>query len=144
MQIIGAAALIALGIVVAAILYGRSHGRMPTPQPADREATAALNTVLAERSTGLDRREESLIRREEALDTRETDLDRQREELSQRRGEVEQRLESVAGLSGARAKQLLLEEVEDQAKHESARRIRQIEEETKREAERREIGRAHV
>jgi ribonuclease Y len=137
MQIIGAAALIALGIVVAAILYGRSHGRAPTPQSADREATTALNTVLAERSTGLDRREESLIRREETLDTRETDLDRQREELTQRRKEVEQRLESLAGLSGARAKQLLLEEVEDQAKHDSARRIREIEEETKREAERR-------
>ncbi|HEY2005791.1 MAG TPA: ribonuclease Y [Solirubrobacteraceae bacterium] len=137
MQIIGAAALIALGIVVAAILYGRSHGRAPTPQSADREATTALNTVLAERSTGLDRREESLIRREETLDTRETDLDRQREELTQRRKEVEQRLESLAGLSGARAKQLLLEEVEDQAKHDSARRIREIEEQTKREAERR-------
>jgi ribonuclease Y len=137
MQIIGAAALIALGIVVAAILYGRSHGRAPTPQSADREATTALNTVLAERSTGLDRREESLIRREETLDTRETDLDRQREELTQRRKEVEQRLESLAGLSGARAKQLLLEEVEDQAKHDSARRIREIEEETTREAERR-------
>jgi ribonuclease Y len=137
MQIIGAAALIALGIVVAAILYGRSHGGAPTPQTTDREATTALNTALAERGAGLDRREESLIRREEALDTRETDLDRQREELSQRRAEVEQRLESLAGLSGARAKQLLLEEVEDQAKHESARRIRQIEEETKREAERR-------
>ena len=40
-------------------------------------------------------------------------------------------------MSGARAKQMLLQEIEDQAKHDSARRIRQIEEETKREAERR-------
>jgi len=40
-------------------------------------------------------------------------------------------------MSGAKAKQMLLQEIEDQAKHESARRIRQIEEETKREAERR-------
>jgi ribonuclease Y len=137
MQIIGAAALIALGIVVAAILYSRSHGSASTPQAADREATTALNTALTERGAGLDRREESLIRREEVLDTHEADLDRQREELSQSRQEVEQRLESVAGLTGARAKQLLLEEVEDQARHDSARRIRQIEEETKREAERR-------
>jgi ribonuclease Y len=137
MQIIGAAALIALGIVVAAILYGRSHGSASARPPADREAATALNTALTERNAGLDRREESLIRREEALETRETELGRQTEELGQRRAEVEQRLESLAGLSGARAKQLLLEEVEDQAKHESARRIREIEEETKREAERR-------
>ncbi len=40
-------------------------------------------------------------------------------------------------MSGARAKQVLLQEIEEQAKHDSARRIRQIEEETKREAERR-------
>src|SRR6202042_501560 len=38
---------------------------------------------------------------------------------------------------GARAKEMLLQEIEDQAKHESARKIREIEEETKREAERR-------
>ncbi|HEX8978005.1 MAG TPA: ribonuclease Y [Solirubrobacteraceae bacterium] len=137
MQIIGAAALIALGIVVAAILYGRSHSGSPAPPPVDREATTALNTALTERGAGLDRREESLIRREEALDSREEDLDRQREELSERRREVERRLESLAGLSGARAKQLLLEEIEDQARHDAARRLRQIEEETKREAERR-------
>src|SRR3989440_131506 len=39
--------------------------------------------------------------------------------------------------AAARAKQMLLKEIEDQAKHDAARRIRQIEEETKREAERR-------
>ncbi len=43
----------------------------------------------------------------------------------------------MSGLSAARAKQILLKEVEDQAKHDAARRIRQIEEETKREADRR-------
>jgi ribonuclease Y len=43
----------------------------------------------------------------------------------------------MAGMSGARAKELLLQEIEEQARHESARRIRQIEEETKRDAERR-------
>ena len=67
MQIIGAAALIALGIVVAAILYGRSHGGSSTPVPVEREAATALNTALTERSTGLDRREEGLLRREEGL-----------------------------------------------------------------------------
>ena len=138
MQIIGAAALIALGIVVAAILYGRSHGGSSAPVPAEREAAAtALNAALTERSTGLDRREEALLRREEALQSREADLVARGDDLEERRGEAQRRLESLAGLSGARAKQLLLEEIEDQAKHDAARRIRQIEEETKREAARR-------
>ena len=51
--------------------------------------------------------------------------------------ELTRELELVSGLSAARAKQILLKEIEDQTKHEAARRIRQIEEETKREAERR-------
>ena len=46
-------------------------------------------------------------------------------------------MQELAGLSSQRAKQLLLEEIEDGARHLAARRIRQIEEETKREAERR-------
>ena len=47
---------------------------------------------------------------------------------------------SSSGSPGSRpprAKQLLLQEIEEQASHDAARRIRQIEEETKRDAERR-------
>ncbi len=133
MEIIGAAALIAVGIVVAAVLYGRSHGAAPAATAAaerDSATAAALQAALAERTAALERREE-------ALERRETELTREREEVSQRQAEVEQQLERLAGISGARAKELLLQEIEDQARHESARRIRLIEEETKRDAERR-------
>jgi ribonucrease Y len=130
MDIIGAAALIAVGIVVAAVLYGRTHGA--SSQGADRDAATAATaaTALTERSSALERREE-------ALERREAELAAQREELARDRTVVETNLERVAGISAARAKELLLQEVEEQAKHEAARRIRQIEEETKREAERR-------
>jgi ribonuclease Y len=50
---------------------------------------------------------------------------------------VHRELERISGLSAAKAKQLLLDEIEGQARHDAARRIRQIEEETKRDAERR-------
>jgi ribonuclease Y len=138
MQIIGAAALIAFGIVVAAALYGRSHrGVVPVATSADREATNVLQATITERNASLDRREDAISRREDTLGKRESELEREREVLGEGRLEVEHKLESLAGMSGARAKQLLLEEIEDQAKHDAARRIRQIEEETKREAERR-------
>ena len=117
MEIIGAAALIAVGIVVAAVLYGRSHGAAP--------AAAA-----AERTTAVERREEAVGRRD-------AELAHEREQLSERQAEVEQRLERMAGMSGARAKELLLQEIEEQARHDAARRLRLIEEETKRDAERR-------
>ncbi|HEY2317720.1 MAG TPA: ribonuclease Y [Solirubrobacteraceae bacterium] len=130
MEIIGAAALIAAGIVVAAVLYGRSHSAAPQSAERDTATVAALQAALTERSTALERRDE-------ALDRREADLATDREALTQQRAEVERTLERLAGMSAARAKELLLQEIEEQAKHDAARRIRQIEEETKREAERR-------
>ncbi len=51
--------------------------------------------------------------------------------------ELARALERVSGLSAARAKELLLKEVEDRARHEAARRLRAIEEETKRDADQR-------
>ena len=138
MAIIGAAALIAAAVVVAAVLYGRTHGAAVASSPTvDRDATTALQAALAERSTGLDRRTDAITKREEAIGLREAELDHQRQRLAGEQLEVQSRLEQVAGMSGAKAKQLLLQEVEEQARHDSARRIRQIEEETKREAERR-------
>jgi ribonuclease Y len=130
MQIIGAAALIAVGIVVAAVLYGRSHGASPAVAERDATTAAALQSALTERGSALERRGE-------ALDHREAELASQRDELTERQAEVERTLERLAGMSGAKAKELLLQEIEDQARHDAARRIRQIEEETKRDAERR-------
>jgi ribonuclease Y len=131
MEIIGAAAVIAVGIVVAAVFYGRPHGASAAAAAERDTATAtALQAALAERSTALERRDDALARRE-------SELERGQAELAEGRLEVQRTLERLAGMSGAKAKQMLLKEIEDQAKHDSARRIRQIEEETKREAERR-------
>ncbi|MGA2012341.1 MAG: ribonuclease Y [Solirubrobacteraceae bacterium] len=130
MEIIGAAALIAVGIVVAAVLYGRPHGTAPAVADRDTATTTALQAALVERGNALERREQ-------ALSQRETELTSQRESLATSQQEAESRLEVLAGLSGAKAKELLLSEIEEQARHDAARRIRQIEEETKRDAERR-------
>ncbi|MGO9958107.1 MAG: ribonuclease Y [Solirubrobacteraceae bacterium] len=131
MEIIGAAALIAVGIVVAAVLYERSHrAAVPTVIERDTVTAAALQAALSERGTALERREE-------ALERGESELKQEHDDLAAQRAEVEQTLERLAGMSGAKARELLLKEVEEQARHDAARRIRQIEEETKRDAERR-------
>jgi ribonuclease Y len=134
MEIIGAAAVIAVGLVVAAVFYGKTHAAVAPAAAADRDnatATAtALQAALAERGSALERREQDLAQRESGLD-------QDRDVLAESRLEVQRKLEQLAGMSGAKAKQMLLQEIEDQAKHDSARLIRQIEEETKREAERR-------
>jgi ribonuclease Y len=140
MEIIGAAALIAVGIVVAAIIYGRTHGGRTLAI-----ASPATNVPVAEAAPPTPRRNDaellerttSVTRREEALARKEAEVEKERAELADSRQELERSLEQISGLTAGRAKQLLLKEVEEQAKHDAARRIRQIEEETKREAERR-------
>jgi ribonuclease Y len=145
MEIIGAAALIAVGIVAAAVIYGRMHGARTAP--AGHPATSApvvevvagrdSNPTPVRRDAEVLERTAAVTRREEGLVRKEAELEQERAQIAQLRQELERSLERVSGLSAGRAKQLLLKEVEEQAKHDAARRIRQIEEETKREAERR-------
>ena len=149
MEIIGAAALIAVGIVVAAVVYGRVHGtgaaagaaagagaRGTSAKPAIAGAAAA-QAEAHERTAELAQREAGLARREAELARREAEIERERESAVVGRQELERSLERVSGMSASKAKQVLLKEVEDQTRHDSARLIRQIEEETKRDADRR-------
>ena len=142
MDIIGAAALIAVAVVLAAAIYGRSHraaGRAAAGERplGERELAERAAERIAERERQLSERAAELARREENLAQREAALEEERHSLAATRRELQRTLEQAAGMSAARAKQLLLSEIEEQARHDAARRIRQIEEETKREAERR-------
>jgi ribonuclease Y len=129
MEIIGAAAVIAVAVVLAAVIYGRTH-RNAGVAPRSGGHLTDHERELSERGAALARREESLVRREAALE-------QERQQLADSRQELGRALEEVSGLSASKAKQLLLTQVEEQARHDAARKIRQIEEETKREAERR-------
>jgi ribonuclease Y len=140
MESIVAAALIAVGIVLAAVIYGRMHGARTAPAGNPTAAAPVVEVVPPDpvrRDADMLERTAAVTRREEALARREADLEKERAELARARQEVQRSLEQISGLSAGRAKQLLLKEVEEQTKHDAARRIRQIEEETKREAERR-------
>jgi ribonuclease Y len=136
MYTIIAAALIAVGIVAAAAVYARSGGRMasahgPGGRGANGPADGPRNGDLPDRSPSeLSTREATLLAGEETLAS-------QRAELATERQQYARELERVSGMSAARAKQLLLKEIEDDARHDAARLIRQIEEETRRDAERR-------
>jgi ribonuclease Y len=170
MEIVIAAAVLAVGLVAAAVLYGRGrHARPvasaalsapaargnPHPHAAPAAAPAPpasdVEAELRERRTELGRAEEQFLtrqrsldalqsefeKRERSLEDRARELDRQRDLLEERKQEHVRELERVAGLSISQAKQVLIKEVEERARHDSARVVRQVEEETKREAERR-------
>ncbi|HVP03342.1 MAG TPA: ribonuclease Y [Solirubrobacteraceae bacterium] len=144
MQLVIAAAVMAIGFVGAAVVLTRARGGRAEGVPdADaelrgREAELArheeharsLERSLDQRALELDRRAAELERREEAL---EDDRRRAGELADQHR----RALERAAGMSAGEAKQALLKEVEDGARHDQARILRQVDEETKRQAERR-------
>ena len=95
-------------------------------------------------------KEEGLEKRIETIEKRETELGRRESSLKGREKEVEDKstecirqvdlarkqLEQVAGLTREEAKNSLMDQMVEEAKHESAKKIRLIEEEAKSEAAR--------
>ena len=146
MELVIAAVVLAGGIVAAAVAFGRRSPASDDPaqravgdgELREREeqlARSAERSQSLERS--LDRRSDDAEKREQELDARAAELDAQREELARLREEHTRALERAASLTPGQAKQALMKDIEDQARHDSARIIRQVEEETKRDAERR-------
>src|SRR3954467_2013711 len=148
MELVIAALVLAGGIVAGAVVFGRratvatadgateaAFGNGELREREEQLARSAERSQSLERS--LDRRSEELERRARELDARAAELEAGRVQLDRLHEEHTRALERVAGLSAGQAKQALLKDVEDQARHDSARIIRQVEEETKRDAERR-------
>ena len=152
MDIVFAAAVLAVGFLGAAVLFGRMRAAngagalvaLPTKHaPGEsqlikrREDIARTEARLQTREETLDVTRAEVARREQRLAEREAELDHERELLTANRQERERELERLSGMTASQAKQALLKEVEDQARHDAARRLREIEEQTKREADRR-------
>ncbi|MDX6717751.1 MAG: ribonucrease [Solirubrobacteraceae bacterium] len=135
MDLIVAAALVAAAILAAAIAF--VLGARQRHQPPAAGASADDREELVRLEERLNARTEDLDRRTRELDDQTRALEAEREQLARRRREHEQALEQISGFSAGQAKDRLMAEITDQVRHESAREIRQIEEQTKRDAERR-------
>jgi ribonucrease Y len=122
--LLGAAALLGVAWVLGPT--GRRTRGLFGARRHDAPSEAHLEARLAE-----------LARREEALAKQRQALEAERELLDVRRADLRGELERVSGMTIAQAKQALLREIEDAARHHGARVVRQVEEECKRDAERR-------
>ena len=107
---------------------------------ARREEIARMEEQALRTTHSLEAQRADLERRTQALDDRERNLEGQNEELKQAKRVQRRELERISGLTAAQAKQLLLADVEQEAKHQAGVRLRQLEEETRHEAERRARG----
>jgi ribonuclease Y len=98
---------------------------------------------LNNRSDSLDKREHQLSSLQGQLDRRDNDLQNQSKQIDQRRQEVEDqaqqvttRLEEVSGMTADQAKNELLDNLRTEVTHESASILREAENRTKLEADR--------
>ncbi|EAT15864.1 metal dependent phosphohydrolase [Desulfuromonas acetoxidans DSM 684] len=97
---------------------------------------------LIQREENLDRKDRVLETREKEAQQRERELATQEGAIQQREKKVEQlveeqmaRLEQVSGMTGEEARQHLMETMESQARHDAAKRIKQIEDEARESAD---------
>ncbi len=87
------------------------------------------------RSAAQDRQAAKFEQREAKLNKRQSRLDKRFNEITRMEGEHRQKLEEIANMTGDEAKQVLLEDVEKEARQDMARIMREIEDEARETAE---------
>ncbi len=92
---------------------------------------------IAQKDETLDKKQDGLEQRERQLNKRETDIDAMENEVTEIRDRQLKELETISGLSMEAAKEMLLSNVERDARHEAALLLRDIEAKTKEEADKR-------
>lgn len=102
-----------------------------------RNELQRLERRLLQKEEVLERKAESLERREANLHRQEEEIQRIKQELEDLKRQQVAELERLSGLSSEEAKVLLLKNVEEEVRHETAMLIKQIEAEAKEEADKR-------
>jgi len=93
--------------------------------------------VLEKRSESLEVRENEQTRRDQQLKSKEETLQQKEQQFAELIEATRKQLEQVATMTRDEAKQRLMDQMVKEARHDAARRIMQIEEEAREEAERR-------
>ena len=104
---------------------------------ARREEIARMEERALREEESLRVKRAELERRMQAVEDRERNLGQQSEELKRAKRVQRLELERISGLSASQAKQMLLADVEQEARHQAGVRLQEIDQETRREAERR-------
>jgi ribonucrease Y len=133
---------------------GTAEGAPPPAGGRETPSDPDLHDELRARRAEIVRMEERALRQMESVETQLRELERRRGSLDDRERNLEHRadelkeakrlhmreLERIAGLSAAQARQILLKEVEDEARQQAGLTLQRMEEETNLEAERRARG----
>jgi ribonucrease Y len=102
-----------------------------------RQELAQLEKRLLQKEETLDEKQVELGRREQSVGDREVYYKKVVEETEAAKAEQQRLIEEVSGLTQLEAREILLKRAEDEVRHDMAKLIRSIEEEAKRESDRR-------
>jgi ribonuclease Y len=100
-----------------------------------RNELKGLENRLTQKESSLDRKTENLERKEETISKKLRKVEAKENEIDKLYGDQKKELERIAGLTGEEAKQILLEDLEKEIVHESAKIIKDNEARTKMESE---------
>ena len=148
---IGSAEAEATRIINEAIRSGESRKKEMLLEAKDEihKSRTEHEKEVKERRNELSKQERRLQQKEESLDKKTDAFERKEEELARRMSEVAQAqaaaeevhkqhlvtLEKISGLTQEQAKQFLLESVEEDVRHETAMKIKEIEQQMKDESD---------
>lgn len=90
---------------------------------------------LQQREESLDKKLDTLVTKEDTLQVKQQELDQLQESLTDLREKQLQELEKISGLTVEEARELLIESIQNEAKHDAAVLVREIESKAKDEAE---------
>lgn len=100
-----------------------------------RNELQRLERRLVQKEENLDRKIDSLEKKEEILSRKEAELDKSQEKINELYTKQLAELERLSGLTSEEARNLLLANVEEEIKHETAMMIKEIEQQAKEEAD---------
>ncbi|MDD4657743.1 MAG: ribonuclease Y [Eubacteriales bacterium] len=102
-----------------------------------RQEQQRIDKRLNQKEETLDRKLETVEKKEETLRLKETELEQMEQKIQELHQRQLQELERLSGLSQEEARELLLQNVKKETRHEAAQLIKEIENQTKLEAEKR-------
>ncbi len=102
-----------------------------------RSELQRMERRLTQKEESLDKKIDSIERKEEGLNRKESEIDKVKEQIQELYSKQLAELERLSGLTSEEARQILLANIEEEIKHETAMLIKEIETQAKEEGEKR-------
>ena len=112
----------------------RTRNELEKETKERRAEVQRLERRVQQKEENVDKKTEQLERREQSLSAKEENLARQKEEVSKLNEQRVLELERISGLTSDQAREYLLKVVEEDVKHETAVRLKEMEQQIKEES----------